>query len=149
MKNYYVYELVNLMGTVEYVGNTSLPEHRFRQHTKWKPGNHGKFFNRQDVFMNLVSSYATKKEAKVEEMRLQKYWGFQTEDEKVSFSTMGKSKNKGSKNSQSKLNEKQVKQIKRMLENKIQIIKIAEIFNVSVGPISAIKNKKAWKHITI
>ena len=149
MKSYYVYEIVNLVGTVEYVGHTDNPEHRFRQHTKWKPGNHGKFFNRQDVFMNLVSVHSTKKEAKSEEIKLQNFWGFLTEDEKVSFSTMGKSKNKGSKNSQSKLNEKQVKQIKRMLENRIQIIKIAEIFNVSVGPISAIKNGKAWKHITI
>ncbi len=149
MKNYYVYEIVNLVGTVEYVGSTNIPSLRFIQHTKWKPGNHGKFYQRQDIFMNLVSAHPTKKEAKAEEIKLQKYWGFLSEDEKVSISTKGKSKNKGTKNPQSKLTEQDVRKIKKMLENKIQIVKIAKIFNVSVSPISSIKHKKSWTHITI
>jgi predicted GIY-YIG superfamily endonuclease len=141
MKNYYVYEIVNLVGSVEYVGSTGNPKQRWYMH-KTKPvlgRKIGKFHKRQDVFMNLVSVHATRKEARLEEMRLQKFWGFETEDEKQ----------RGSKNSNSKLTETQVKKVKKMLEEKIPQRIIAGKFNVSQRIITCINKKTMWTHITI
>ena len=61
---YYVYELVNLLGTVEYVGQTKDPSYRLLQH-KSKPNNNGagKFHKRQDISMHIVATYKTEKEA--------------------------------------------------------------------------------------
>ena len=79
---YYVYELVNLMGTVEYVGSSCKPRHRFKEH-KSKPGiGKGKFYRRLDVFLNIVCSFENKKEALDFEIQLQKYWGLKTDNEK-------------------------------------------------------------------
>lgn len=80
MKKSYVYEIVNLMGTVEYVGETYRPKYRFKQHTKTKPSNgSGSFYNRADVFMNIVKEFDTKKEAFDYQCRLQKYYGLKTD----------------------------------------------------------------------
>ena len=45
---YYIYEIVNLLGTVEYVGETNNPKLRFINH-KCK---NGLFYKRQDILMN-------------------------------------------------------------------------------------------------
>jgi len=65
MKTWKVYELINLMGTVEYVGESTRPETRFREHTMHKPSNgKGKFYQRYDIFMNIVAEFNTRKEAR-------------------------------------------------------------------------------------
>ena len=64
MKEYFVYELINLYGTVEYVGETTMPKLRFRNHTKHKPSaGNGKFYGRQDLVMNIVASFTDRKKA--------------------------------------------------------------------------------------
>jgi len=65
MKKYYVYELINLMGSVEYVGRTKNPKNRLYQHTKFKPSktNKGLFYGRQDIIMNIVKEFDNVTEA--------------------------------------------------------------------------------------
>ena len=64
---YYTYELINFLGTIEYVGQSYRPEYRFRQHTLTKSG---KFFGRQDLYLNVVSEYTTRKDALLAEGQL-------------------------------------------------------------------------------
>ncbi len=80
MKKWYVYELVNLMGTVEYVGETINPKRRFYEHTKTKPSPQtGKFYGRNDIFMNIVKEFDNKKEAWSYQCILQSQYGFKSE----------------------------------------------------------------------
>jgi hypothetical protein len=54
---------------------------------------------------------------------------------------------KGSKNGGSKLNEISVKEIKKMIQEKIIVDEIAKIFNVHRCTIYRIKRKKHWRHV--
>jgi predicted GIY-YIG superfamily endonuclease len=92
---YYVYELINLLGTVEYVGETRNPKRRESQHTKDKPGHgngSGKFYGRQDLIMNIVAEFPRRREALDLQDKLQKSYGFETDREKG-----GKAGKKGGK----------------------------------------------------
>ena len=90
MYMHYVYEIINLMGTVEYAGISIKPDHRFKEH-KSKPGiGRGKFYKRLDVFQHVVCGFKDKKEALKMETKLQKYWGLETDKEKLSKSLRGK-----------------------------------------------------------
>jgi predicted GIY-YIG superfamily endonuclease len=80
MEKRYVYELVNLMGTVEYVGETKQPKKRFCEHVKWS---RGKFYGRADIIMNIASEFDTKKEAFIHQCELQKQYGLITDSEKM------------------------------------------------------------------
>ena len=72
MKKWFIYEIINLMGTVEYVGESSQPELRFRRH-KWK---RGKFYNRHDIFVNILDiEFNSKKEAFNYQCKLQNEYG--------------------------------------------------------------------------
>lgn len=56
--------------------------------------------------------------------------------------------NKGSKHGMSKLTEKEVKQIKKLLQSKsLTQIEIAEKYNVSRTTIYEIKVKRTWRHL--
>lgn len=79
MKKYYVYELVNLMGTIEYVGETTNPKNRFQSH-KFK-GN--KFYKRADITMNIVNEFPTKKEAWKHQCELQTEYGLISDRETI------------------------------------------------------------------
>lgn len=139
---YYVYELVNLMGGVEWVGCTEDPKRRFWQHTKTpktKTGGSGRFFGRLDISMHVVSTYATKAEALQAEHELQIFWDLETDKSKKSMP--------GSKNGQAKLTEDQVKQIKSLLAKKISAREIAKKFNVGKTTIGFIKQGKFWTHV--
>jgi predicted GIY-YIG superfamily endonuclease len=86
MKKYYVYELVNLLGTIEYVGETATPKRRFYSHTKLPPKKGvgaGRFYNRSDIFMNIVKEFDNKKEAFDYQIELQKEYGLVTDIEKL------------------------------------------------------------------
>lgn len=78
----YVYELVNLMGTVEYVGETKNPELRFKQHTKWKPlkPGLGKFYGRTDIIMNVVKEFNNRKEAYDYQCKLQEEYNLLSDE---------------------------------------------------------------------
>ena len=74
----YVYELINLMGTVEYVGETQNPKRRFREHTRSKPTSGlgvGKFYGRTDIFINIVKEFDNRKDAYDYQCKLQKEYG--------------------------------------------------------------------------
>jgi predicted GIY-YIG superfamily endonuclease len=80
MKKYYVYELINLYGTVEYVGETLTPKGRMYSHTRKKPtdGNgNGKFYGRQDLVMNIVDTFDTRKDARRLETELKLSYGLE------------------------------------------------------------------------
>lgn len=139
---YYVYELVNLLGTVEYVGQTVRPKVRFNFHTrvKAKPGNwHGRFYGRQDISMHIVATYATKAEALQAEFDLQVFWGLPTDRSTRAV--------KGSKNGNSKLTEEQVREIRTLLSQNLSCVKIARKFNVGKTTIGFIKQGKFWTHV--
>jgi hypothetical protein len=97
MKTYYVYELVNLMGTVEHVGETTRPIKRFANHIKHKPskGNGiGLFYGRHDLIMNIVSKHYSKLEAFNYQCELQKQYGLKTDREKYSRKDSLETRNK-------------------------------------------------------
>ncbi len=54
---------------------------------------------------------------------------------------------KGEKCGKSKLNDKQVIEIRRLLSQKITSRKISEKFGVNEGTISHIKRRRTWKHL--
>jgi hypothetical protein len=55
--------------------------------------------------------------------------------------------NRGSRCGTAKLTEENVKEIKKLIKNKIKLKEIAEVFKVSESTIKAIKQKKNWAHI--
>jgi predicted GIY-YIG superfamily endonuclease len=76
MKKHYVYELINLYGTIEDVGETTRLKTRMCEHTKKKPGHgNGKFYGRQDLIMNVVAEFDTRKEALELEGKLKLEYG--------------------------------------------------------------------------
>ena len=78
MKKWYVYELVNLMGTIEYVGETIRPEIRLKSHL-YKGG---KFYKRNDIVMNVVAEFDKENDAFNYQCELQQYYGFETDRNK-------------------------------------------------------------------
>ena len=136
---YYVYELVNQMGTVEYVGKTVNPKKRLKQHLGLLKDGHGRFHNRQDIQMNIVGCYENLYRSLQVENDLQVYWGLETDRDKRAV--------KGIKNGCSKLTEQEVKEIKNLLLKGIPQDKIAKDFNVSRSAIALIKQGKSWKHV--
>ena len=143
---YYVYELINLMGTVEYVGQSKRPYVRFAEHTRVKPkygSGKGYFYHRNDIFLNIVASYETEAEARQEEFELQKYWGFTTDRDKCKHANHAR----GSKNGSAKLNEQQVREIKELIENGESLSSIGRKYGVGQPCISLIKKNKNWSHI--
>jgi predicted GIY-YIG superfamily endonuclease len=83
MKKYYVYEIVNLMGTIEYVGETTMPKRRLWNHTSNGNGSgSGRFNNRSDIFMNIVAEFDNRKDAFNYQCKLQYEYGFETDADK-------------------------------------------------------------------
>ena len=66
---FYVYELINDETVVEYVGVTKHPNKRLFQHTKIKPhkvkpsSTYGMFYGREDIRMEIIVGFDTRKEA--------------------------------------------------------------------------------------
>lgn len=60
MKTYYVYELVNQEGKVEYIGETKRLKGRFKQHHSTQ----GKFNGRTDLKIKVIKEFNTRKEAR-------------------------------------------------------------------------------------
>jgi len=75
----YVYELINEKEEIEYVGESKNPQQRFDDHTKrkFRPGRAmGKFYGREDLTLNVVAEFNTRKEAYAYQCELQtKYFG--------------------------------------------------------------------------
>lgn len=80
MKKWYVYEIVNLMGTVEYVGETMYPKRRWSNHRcNANSTGAGKFYNRSDIFMNIVMEFDNRRQALDYQYELQKEYGIKTD----------------------------------------------------------------------
>jgi predicted GIY-YIG superfamily endonuclease len=83
MKKYYVYEIVNLMGSVEYVGETCNPKGRLANHkSKSRTPGSGRFGNRSDIFMNIVKEFDNKTDAFNYQCDLQKEYGLKPDTER-------------------------------------------------------------------
>jgi predicted GIY-YIG superfamily endonuclease len=143
---YYVYELVNLLGTIEYVGQTKDPSYRLLAH-KSKPNSNGagKFFKRQDISMHIVATYATEEEARDAEEILQLFWGLPTDRSKCGGK--GIVRNPGEGNPMAKLDEDKVREIRKFHKRGFSNQEIATLFNVCRPNISLIVRGKAWKHV--
>jgi hypothetical protein len=66
MKTYKVYELINSIGKVEWIGETSRElKQRFHEHVNKKPTSSGigKFYGRTDLIINQVNSFDNRKDA--------------------------------------------------------------------------------------
>jgi len=76
---WYVYELVNKGGEVEYVGETTNPRSRKYNHLKRKPvkgwNMFGRFYGREDLTFRVVSHCFSQEEAREEEDKLKQYYG--------------------------------------------------------------------------
>lgn len=70
-------------------------------------------------------------------------WNTRSENQKHSIKT-GLRSAKGIKNSQSKLTEDDVRQIRKL---NLKYSDISKIFNIGISNVSAIKNNKTWTHI--
>jgi len=84
MKKYFVYELINSMGTIEHVGESTRPYERFANHIKHKPHKRsgiGKFYGRQDLILNIVSVFDNKKEAYDYQIKLQNSYGLRNDND--------------------------------------------------------------------
>ena len=153
MKKYYVYELVNLMGTVEYVGETTNPKSRFSNHkTKSNKvrGGGGKFKNRADIFFNIVKEFDTKEEAYDYQCKLQKEYGFETDLEKMKsrIKMYNILQNSGENNYLSKLTSEQVSDIRNSYipyNKQYNGVMLAKKYNVSPQTINYIVNNKKYK----
>jgi predicted GIY-YIG superfamily endonuclease len=85
---HYVYKIVNSQGEVEWVGESMELKGRLKQHKS----KNGKFYRRTDIEMRICGIFQTKSEAFVAQCLLQKYYGFQTDSEKIGVRTKGKPK---------------------------------------------------------
>ena len=74
-------------------------------------------------------------------------WCTQSENAKHAVKTGLFPKMNGSKNGMSKLNDKQVRKIKKLLRQNVQGVNIAKKFNVTKHTISNINRGKTWKHV--
>ena len=131
----YVYELINSVGTVEYVGETIDPKRRMWQHVK---DVNGKFTGRLDLHMHIVDSFETKKEAYEFQIELQKFWELQTDKERMA--------RKGENNPKTVLTDEQVREIR----NRYVRGKGAELgreFGVSRMVIGKIANRRSFKYL--
>ena len=75
MKKWYVYEIVNLMGTIEHIGETQNTKQRFKNHKAKK------FKGRCDLTYNIVKEFSSKDEAYTFQCELQKEYGLKTDIE--------------------------------------------------------------------
>ena len=66
MKKYYVYELINQQGEVEYVGRTTDPHQRLIEHRKKR----GRFPKRYDLQLKIVKEFKTSTPASLYEGKL-------------------------------------------------------------------------------
>jgi predicted GIY-YIG superfamily endonuclease len=72
----YVYEIINFMGSVEYVGQTKNLKLRFWQHKSKK----GRFKNRQDIIINPIMVFDNFYDAYKKECEMQIFWDIETID---------------------------------------------------------------------
>lgn len=131
----YVYELINSLGTVEYVGETIDPKRRMWQHIK---NVNGIFSGRLDLHMNIVDSFETKKEAYEFQNELQEFWGLKPDNKKMARI--------GENNPKTILTDEQVREIRsRYVRGKGA--ELGREFGVSRMVIGRIANRRSFKYL--
>jgi len=132
---WYVYELRNESGKIEYVGVSIQPKKRFRFHTTARPRNDngcGYFFGRTDLKLNIVGEYNIKELALAEEGRLKILNNFEWTE-----------KTKGYYNR--KFTAEQIDEIKaKYIPWKYSTHMLAKEYNVGVSTIKRIINQKTY-----
>ena len=81
-RTWYLYELINHYGTIEWVGVTYRPDYRFKQHTLVRPNpvkraGYGTFYGRTDLVLSIVHGYEDRKEALRHEALLKTEYGLE------------------------------------------------------------------------
>ena len=140
MKTYYLYELINLYGTVEDVGYSSQPKNRMYQHTKVKPGPHrsgsGRHYGRTDLTMIIVSEWSDRKDAARAETELKCYHGLMPTEVMRGLDVA---------RSQRKLTMDQAREIRaKYIPRKYTQEKLAKEYGVSQPVIQLILNNKTY-----
>lgn len=121
MKKYYVYELYNLLGTIEYVGESTRPIQRFANHIKHKPIERtgiGKFYQRSDLSLNIAYEFDTKRQAWKYQCKLQKEYGLITDSERLQRKDSLETKKK---KSLAKIGIKRTDKVKQKISNSMRI----------------------------
>jgi len=121
MKKWYVYELYNELGSIEYVGETIDPATRFYSHTKrrpvlkkdGKPNGHGKFYKRLDIHMNIVKEFDNKRDAWNYQCELQEEYQFKTDRQTNSEARIGNQFAKGNTFSHSEKTKSKMSEIRK------------------------------------
>jgi predicted GIY-YIG superfamily endonuclease len=75
---HFVYEIINTLGTIEYVGETANPENRMVHHI----GLNGKFYGRNDIAMSIVAEFDNRKDAYAYQCKLQNEYGWESDLDK-------------------------------------------------------------------
>ena len=75
---HFVYELINSLGTIEYVGESCDTTRRFKEHI----GKYGQFAGRQDLIINIVAEFNSKKESYAYQCKLQNEYGWESDLDK-------------------------------------------------------------------
>ena len=148
MKTYKVYEIINSLGTIEWVGVSYRPEYRFGQHTRTPSG---RFYSRQDLIINIVAEFNDRKNALELEEQLQIKYKLQTDRSKKGFKTGAASSVSGKKNGKilgrlkRKLTFEQAEEIRTIYANgNIFQKELAKRFGVSRGIIAMIINNNTY-----
>jgi predicted GIY-YIG superfamily endonuclease len=76
----HVYELRNVDDIVVYVGETTRPKRRLKEHIQYKPASQ---FYGMNLTMNIVSEFGNKQDAFAFQCALQNNYGFETDKEKA------------------------------------------------------------------
>jgi predicted GIY-YIG superfamily endonuclease len=138
-KTWYTYELINIYGTIEYVGCTYRPQYRLMQHTKCKPkGGVGKFYGRQDLTLHIVDHFENRKEALEAEGRLKSEYGMEWTERTTLISNGKKARDSGTLAEASRANwqlnwDKMMDAMKRVGDRHTQSGHIQEIGSASMA----------------
>jgi predicted GIY-YIG superfamily endonuclease len=150
MTLYFIYKIFDPSGKILYIGCSTNPKKRFKQHINMKPGSnhgHGKFYEKNDLQYKILKRYNSKKEALQAEGVYKTLLGFEwtekTAGEKVGRLRYKYTKeiNEGQKKRR-KLSDDQIEDIKELYKNGYTQNYISQIYSIGQPLVSRIVNKK-------
>jgi len=151
MKTWKVYEIINSLGTVEYVGETFREvKDRFKNHIKKRPNNlnrDGKFYGRQDVSIHEVARFDNRRDAKLLEEQLQISYGLTTDKSKHlrALEAMHNSYTGDGGKNQRSITFEDAEEIRRLRsESNIKYDQLASQFGVTQATIGKIIRKERY-----
>jgi predicted GIY-YIG superfamily endonuclease len=144
---HYVYKIVNSNNEIEYIGETTNTKNRWYNHI----GKNGKFYNRKDISIEIITQFDTKKEAYDYQCELQKNNGFETDLEKMKsrIKEFNILHNSGTTNYLSKLTNEEISEIRKIYipyHKLYNTHKLAKKYNVSYQTIHNVVTNKHYKY---